>query len=145
MAEGKKFDKGKLKADIPEPLAEEFFYGTFTYGASKYNEGPNERNYRKVSDPDNRYYAAGRRHELARRRGEIFDKESGLPHAALAMFNNYCLLCQDIDRHNLSHEDLEKLMSLWNKIFSVEGYRLPDKRILRTISKFRGRYVKKVS
>lgn len=139
MADGKKFDKNKLKVDIPEPLSEEFFYGSFTYGASKYNEGPNERNYRKVSDPDNRYYAAGRRHSLARRRGEIFDKESGLPHAALAMFNSYCLLCLDIDRYKLTHEDLEKLMKAWQEIFSIPGYKLPHKKILRIIKSFGGR------
>ena len=51
-----------------------------TYGAKKYAP----ENWRKVQDPQDRYFAAAMRHLVARRDGQKLDPESGLPHLAHA-------------------------------------------------------------
>lgn len=89
---GKKFDNGKkarwdcVPFDILDGLAQ-----VMGYGAEKYDENPNDPNWRKVEDGYNRYFAALMRHLVADRSGENIDPESGFPHMWHAMFNVVCL------------------------------------------------------
>jgi hypothetical protein len=54
-------------------------------GVQKYSEG----NWKHVKNGEERYFDAAMRHITARERGEINDRESGLPHLAHAVC---CLL-----------------------------------------------------
>lgn len=78
---GKKFDDGKLRYDLVPPAVLEQLATVLTFGAEKY--GAN--NWQTVPDARNRYYAAMMRHVEADRGGEVFDKESGLPHLTHAL------------------------------------------------------------
>lgn len=78
---GKKFDDGKLRYDLVPPAVLEQLATVLTFGAEKY--GAN--NWQTVPDASNRYYAAMMRHVEADRGGEVFDKESGLPHLTHAL------------------------------------------------------------
>ncbi len=86
MTKGTKYDGDKLRWDLL-PLEEvEKVVEVLTFGANKYSPD----NWRKVENPVERYYAATLRHISDWRiRGELFDKESGLPHLAHAIC---CLL-----------------------------------------------------
>lgn len=83
---GMKFDADKIRFDLIPPIATEALAAVLTYGAKKYK--PN--NWRSV-DPE-RYVAAFERHWHAFISGELFDKESGLPHLAHCMTNLAFLL-----------------------------------------------------
>jgi hypothetical protein len=88
MNEGMKFDRGKTQYSLVPPRALHDLAEVMTYGADKY--APD--NWRKVDDPENRYYNALMRHLEAYRRGEGVDPESGLPHLAHVMANATFLL-----------------------------------------------------
>lgn len=77
-----KFDKGKLRYSLIPPIIIKALASVLTYGAKKYK--PN--NWQNVDDTD-RYWDALYRHLEARREGEIFDKESKLPHLWHAITN----------------------------------------------------------
>ncbi len=77
-----KFDSGKLRYSLMPPLALEALASVLTYGAKKYK--PN--NWKQVDSAD-RYWDALYRHLEARRAGEVFDKESKLPHLWHALTN----------------------------------------------------------
>jgi len=87
--EGLKFDNDKLRFDLLHPEFEEGVAKILTMGAEKYS--PN--NWVHVSDPEDRYYAALRRHISAYRKGETRDAESGESHlyhaACCLMFLSY--------------------------------------------------------
>ena len=89
MNEGVKWDAGKLRYDLvpTEPL--EAIAEVMTYGANKY--GAN--NWQNVED--DRYYAALMRHLIAWRKGQIYDKESGLQHLKHALCNVAFLLYKE--------------------------------------------------
>lgn len=84
-AEGMKFDTGKLRYDLLDPMFEKSVVEVLTYGANKY--GPN--NWQAVDSE--RYYAAFKRHFNAWRTGELNDEESGLHHLSHAACNLYFL------------------------------------------------------
>ncbi|MEO0479048.1 MAG: dATP/dGTP diphosphohydrolase domain-containing protein [Planctomycetota bacterium] len=65
-----------------EPLLE--VAKVLTYGASKYEEDPHDRNYLRVEDGERRYLDAVLRHMNSHLRGEKSDPESGLSHLAHA-------------------------------------------------------------
>lgn len=94
MAEGVKFDADKLRYDLVPPEALEQIAEVLTYGARKY--APD--NWKTVSDPYARYYAAAMRHMEARRMGEVDDPESGLPHLAHASCCLMFMLWHDVKR-----------------------------------------------
>jgi len=88
---GKKYDKEKLRWEcLPIEEVEEAVK-VITYGANKYNEDPQDPNWKKVDDGFNRYYAALMRHLAEVRKGNFIDEESGLRHMSCVMFNAMAL------------------------------------------------------
>jgi len=86
---GAKFDTGKARFDLIEPLfelslAQVMTKGAATHGAESWKDVPNAQI---------RYLAAMKRHINAIARGELLDADSGEPHAshvaANAMFLHY--------------------------------------------------------
>jgi hypothetical protein len=73
----KKFDSGKLEYDMFPNEVLEGIIKVMMYGA--YVKGYEKDNWKKCEDIS-RYYNAARRHQEARRAGEYYDPESGLPH-----------------------------------------------------------------
>ena len=92
---GKKFDDGKLRYDLVPPAVLKQLATVLTFGAEKY--GAN--NWQTVPDAHNRYYAAMMRHVEADRGGEVFDKESGLPHLTHALACVAFMLHATLDKH----------------------------------------------
>lgn len=82
---GRKFDGGKLDWTLLPVEAIEDVVKVLEFGAQKYGRS----NWTKVEDGHRRYLAAAYRHLVAIQKGEQFDPESGLPHAAHAVC---CLL-----------------------------------------------------
>jgi len=81
VSEGIKFDQEKPRMHLIPPLIEEETAKVLTFGAMKY--APD--NWRKVPDLHNRYVSAALRHINAIKKGEVYDDESGLTHAAHAI------------------------------------------------------------
>ena len=75
MAEGVKYDSGKLRVDLLDPLALEGLAKVLGFGAVKY-AAHNWRGGMSYS----RLLGAALRHLFAIIRGEDIDSESGLPH-----------------------------------------------------------------
>lgn len=78
---GRKYDGEKPAMDLMPPLMELEVAKVLTFGAEKYDA----ENWRKVPDLHTRYRSAAKRHINALKRGEQFDEESGLHHAAHAV------------------------------------------------------------
>ena len=76
MAEGMKFDTGKLRYSLIPPETTTALAEVLTFGAAKY--APN--NWQLVENGQERYLDALYRHLEAYRSGEYLDPESGLPH-----------------------------------------------------------------
>jgi len=85
MKEGVKYDVQKDKWDLLPIYEIEQVVKVLTLGAVKY--APD--NWQKVEPYRDRYYSACLRHIVAWRKGEVFDKETKLPHLAHAIC---CLL-----------------------------------------------------
>lgn len=85
---GAKHDSGKPRYDLLPAAAEAEIVEVLTHGADKY--APD--NWRKVTDPVERYYAALRRHLAAWRLGEELDSESGLRNLAHVATNAVFLM-----------------------------------------------------
>ena len=95
-----KFDSGKLRYNLIPPVIPRALATVFTYGAKKYK--PN--NWKLVDDVD-RYWDALYRHLEARRDGEMFDKESKLPHLWHAITNIGFILFFDNQNNGDSNDD----------------------------------------
>lgn len=83
---GAKLDAGKNRVGLMVqgfPRALEAVSEVATYGARKYTPG----GWETVPEGLDRYTDAMHRHLLAEARGEKFDAESGLEHAAMAAWN----------------------------------------------------------
>jgi hypothetical protein len=80
--EGLRFNEGKTRYDLIPPFAQEQYARVLTLGAQKYAE----RNWEKGM-PWSKIVASLERHLYAYKRGEDFDKETGLLHAAHIMCN----------------------------------------------------------
>ena len=88
---GKKSDKEKLRWELL-PIEEiEELVKVMTFGANKYNEDPQDPNWKKLDDGFNRYYAALMRHLVEVRKGNFIDEESGLKHMSCVIFNAIAL------------------------------------------------------
>ena len=61
VAPGKKYDAGKQRWDLVPLLAMSEVVNVLTHGAQKYGDW----NWTRVSEPENRYYAACQRHLVA--------------------------------------------------------------------------------
>lgn len=85
---GKKHAQGKVRYDLFPVHAEEWINKVLTHGAEKYGDD----NWRFVEDADRHYYSAARRHLEARRKGEVMDPETGMPHLAHAICSLIFLL-----------------------------------------------------
>lgn len=82
-ATGTKHDMGKPDWSLIPFKQLEYVVQVFTFGCNKYGRF----NWKKLADPENRYFAAALRHLAAYRKGEWLDPESGLPHLAHAVTN----------------------------------------------------------
>lgn len=78
---GRKDDRGKLRMDLIPPEVMEALAEVLGYGAQKY--APN--NWQRLTDFEDRYYAAALRHLMAWRKGTGLDSESGLSHLSHAL------------------------------------------------------------
>ncbi len=76
-----KADAGKTRFDLIPPRVELALARVLTYGLKTYEE----ESWRRVSPT--RYVAAFGRHFNAHKRGEFYDKDSGLPHLWHALAN----------------------------------------------------------
>lgn len=85
---GSKLDDSKTRWDLLLVMlnhqTEQVVQGLM-YGATKYKENPDDPNYRKIKDAKRRTLNAAIRHIVADFNGERIDKESGIPHLALAV------------------------------------------------------------
>lgn len=86
MPAGHKYDTGKTKHRLVDPVFEELLAKVLTAGAKEYGE----YDWQKLDEPIERYTDALMRHLNAFRQGERTDAKSGFPHmahvAANAMF-----------------------------------------------------------
>ena len=78
---GRKFDGGKLQYGLVPPLALRETVKVLTFGAEKYEPD----NWKRVPDPNRRYFDAAQRHLWAYKEGEVNDPESGVSHLAHAL------------------------------------------------------------
>lgn len=82
---GIKYDSEKPDYSLIPPNALDDVVKVLTYGAKKYDR----ENWKKLENLDNRYFAAAQRHLWALKKGETFDSETNIHHAAHAIS---CLL-----------------------------------------------------
>jgi hypothetical protein len=78
--QGVKYDTDKPRPDLLDPKAILAMAQVMEHGAKKYDTD----NWKRVSEPQRRYYSAALRHLLAWWGGEANDAESGLSHLAHA-------------------------------------------------------------
>jgi Domain of unknown function (DUF5664) len=78
---GRKDDAGKPRWDLLPDAAMASVVDVLTFGAGKYEPW----GWKKVDQPFWRYLRAALGHVMAYKRGERFDRESGLPHLAHAV------------------------------------------------------------
>lgn len=106
---GVKYDSNKLRFDLLPPDALEEVARVYTLGAAKYSDRNWETGMRW-----GRVFAATMRHLWAWARGETYDRETGLHHAAHAAFGCLSLIAyqnRDVgtdDRANINNEETEK-------------------------------------
>jgi len=84
---GKKYDTEKTRWDCVPMDVIEGIAKVMTYGAKKYNENPDDPNWKKVDNGKHRYFAAMMRHYMQDLQGEVLDDESGLEHLDHFLFN----------------------------------------------------------
>lgn len=92
--EGIKHDAEKVRMDLLPCEALEAVAEVLTYGAKKYADN----NWQKVENAVTRYRAALLRHYCAFQRGEAYDAESGLLHAAHMATNAIFILWFEIQK-----------------------------------------------
>jgi len=85
MLLGRKDDQEKARWDLLPYKEVSQVVRVLTFGACKYSDN----NWKRVSNPHNRYFAAAMRHLTAWKEGEIKDPETGQNHLAHAVC---CLL-----------------------------------------------------
>lgn len=132
--DGAKFDTEKPRMDL--------VFGDFadallsvgevgTYGANKYDDS----NWIKVDGLEERYLSAMLRHYLAYKSGEIYDRESELPHLshmawnALAVLQNWIMQpklpseckcsCKSVKEHDYNNDIDDNVRSI---MYSFYGY-----------------------
>jgi hypothetical protein len=98
--QGKKFDDGKIKMGMvfsyfAKPLS--LIAKCGTYGWRKYAREDEywDKNWHRLTNGPERYTDAVLRHLMAHLRGEIVDKESGLPHLAHAAWGLCAVIALD--------------------------------------------------
>ena len=101
---GVKYDNDKDRWDLLPIECVEPIVKVLTFGAKKYTDN----NWKKIPNKRDRYYAALMRHLVAYRKGEIVDKESGLPHLAHA---GCCLIFMIWEEQNVDKTVVERQQS----------------------------------
>lgn len=86
--EGTKYDTGKIQYGLIKPEVLKQLATVLTFGAEKYGKD----DWTMVKNFDERYHNALMRHIEAWRLGEIYDKETGLPHLTHALACTHFLL-----------------------------------------------------
>ena len=94
MSDGIKHDADKPRMDLLPFEALEAVAQVLTFGAEKYSVD----GWKKVDDAERRYFAALLRHATAREKGELYDTESGLTHAAHMATNALFILWFEIQK-----------------------------------------------
>ena len=89
---GIKYDSEKIRFDLIPPECEAMIAAVLTIGCLKYSAN----NWQKIEDIQTRYFNAESRHMNAKRLGEVFDPETGLPHSAQAVVSLIFILWEDI-------------------------------------------------
>ena len=89
---GIKYDSEKIRFDLVPPECEAMIAAVLTIGSLKYSAN----NWQKIEDIQTRYFNAECRHMNAKRLGEVFDPETGLPHSAQAVASLIFILWEDI-------------------------------------------------
>jgi hypothetical protein len=96
MAEGLKYDNGKIKYNLIPIECIEDLAKILTMGSEKYADN----SWQQVENGEERYFAALMRHLVASRKGDKIDEESGLSHLAHAMCNVVFLLWLEKNKVN---------------------------------------------
>lgn len=109
MENGVKYDGGKPRYDLIDPRVLEGLAKVLTMGSVKYDDD----NWKKVEDGGDRYYSAMLRHIEARRMGQKYDEETGLPHSIHAMANAMFLAYFDITEEEIMASESFKIR-LWD-------------------------------
>lgn len=78
-----KWDKGKIRYELVPTSSMEALGKVLTFGAQRYGD----ETWRLLPQAKRRYYAATLRHLFAHQKGELIDKDSGLPHLYHALTN----------------------------------------------------------
>ena len=99
MTGGQKHDAEKPRMDLLPFEALEAVAEVLTYGARKYSDN----GWQTVEGKERRYLAALLRHLAARERGEAWDRESGLLHAAHMATNALFILWFEIQREKKNY------------------------------------------
>ena len=94
MTGGLKYDTDKPRMDLLPFEALEEVAKVLTFGAKKYADN----SWQKVENAERRYLAAMLRHLAASEKGEIYDAESGLTHAAHMATNALFILWFEIQK-----------------------------------------------
>jgi len=113
MSKGIKFDGSKPDYSLVPPNALARLVDVLTFGAKKYDR----HNWRKLDQAKTRYFSAAMRHMWALLRGEKFDPETGIHHAAHALACLFFYIEYDYVHGNFpaGHKDEEKPEN-WCKI-----------------------------
>jgi hypothetical protein len=103
---GIKYDSDKLRFDLIPPECEAMIAAILTIGGMKYADN----NWMRIEEIQKRYFNAECRHMNAKRLGEVFDTESGLPHSAHAIVSLIFVLWEDI-KDNIGAENVLSFIS----------------------------------
>jgi len=106
MGEGKKFDAGKLRYDLLDPIFQEGIVKVLTQGAEEYGD----TNYKDVEA--HRYIAAILRHFNSYRQGEMIDPDSGESHLSHIGAN---LMFLDVNARDSKKEEKKKRSKITEK------------------------------
>ncbi len=104
MNEGIKHNGDKIRMDLLPFEALEAVAEVLTFGARKYAEN----GWQQIDHAENRYTAALLRHLVAIQRGEKYDAESGLSHAAHMATNALFILWFEIQKEKENDNGLTK-------------------------------------
>ena len=120
MADGVKYDDGKLEWDLLPYEELEQVVAILTFGAKKYSPD----NWKKVPDAQRRYFNAMMRHIIAWKCGEEIDPESGKSHLAHAICNAMFLMWFDGNAKPVpaSVSDIQDILNL----DKLRGVRIGD-------------------
>ena len=122
-----KHDGDKLMWDLLPLKPIEGVVEVLTHGASKYGA----ESWRTVADGKNRYYAAAMRHIIAYRKGELVDKDSGLPHLAHAICN--LVFLSELHQDNELAKGLARMKELTEEVRGTGAWLSQTREIIEEV------------